>query len=306
MRLLLVDGHYYLYRSFYAIRGLTNSRGEPTNAIYGYAKALRKMIGDVKPDRMAVVWDRGLPARRVELQPAYKQNRVEMPEDLRKQEAPVQRLCDGLGLSNLSLPNTEADDLIGSYALAAHREGAEVFIATSDKDIQQLVRPGLSIYATVKSDAGFALLGPDEIRTRWGVDPGQIADVLCLTGDSSDNIPGIGGVGEKTAAKLIQQFGSVEELLSRASEIENVKLRDKVLAGLQLIRDNREMVRLDDDLQLPVPWRDLEIRRDNDALLTFLRECEFKSLLAEVEREAGVAPEKRVEKAVGAQGEFFL
>ncbi|HEY5793217.1 MAG TPA: 5'-3' exonuclease H3TH domain-containing protein [Chthoniobacterales bacterium] len=299
MRLLLVDGHYYLYRSFFAIRGLSNSRGEPTNAIYGYTKALRKMLGDVKPDRVGVVWDRGLPARRVELQPAYKQNRAEMPEDLRRQEDPVRRLCECLGLMNLSLPDTEADDLIASYALAAHREGAEVFIATSDKDIQQLVRPGLSIYATVKSAAGFALLGPEEIRERWGVEPARIADVLCLTGDSSDNIPGVNGVGEKTAAALIRQFGSVGELLQRPEEIANGKQRERVLAARDLIRDNREMVRLDDDLPLPVPWLDLEIRRKDQALVAFLRECEFKSLLAEVERETGLG------SAPPAQPELF-
>lgn len=290
MRLLLVDGHYYLYRSFYAIRGLSNSRGEPTNAIYGYTKALRKMLNDVKPDRAAVIWDCGLPARRVELQPAYKQNRTEMPEDLRRQEEPVEKLCGLLGFANLKLPNTEADDLIASYALAAHREGAEVFIATSDKDIQQIARPGLSIYATLKTEPGFALLGPEQIRERWGVDPAQIADVLCLTGDSSDNIPGIGGVGEKTAAALIRQFGSVDELMNRVAEITNVKQREKVQNGLAQIRANREMVRLDDDLPLPVPWRDLEIRRQDQELVTFLRECEFKSLLAEVERECGLSP----------------
>jgi len=291
MRLLLVDGHYYLYRSFYAIRGLSNSRGEPTNAIYGYTKALRKMIADVKPDRMAVIWDRGMPARRTELQPAYKQNRTEMPEDLRKQEEPIQQLCTLLGLTNLSLPDTEADDLIATYALAAHAEGAEVMIATSDKDIQQLVRPGLSIYATVKTPAGFALLGPEEIRERWGVEAAQIADLLCLTGDSSDNIPGVSGVGEKTAAALIRQFGSAEELLNRTAEIANLKQRERVQGSLDQIRANREMVRLDEDLPMPVPWTDLEIRRQDRELVAFLRECEFKSLLAEVERETGLLPE---------------
>ena len=164
MRLLLVDGHYYLYRSFFAIRGLKNSRGEPTNAIYGFFKAIRKMLADVKPDRAAVIWDCGLPARRTELQPDYKQNRTEMPDDLRPQEDWLQKNTPLLGVACLEIQNTEADDLIASYAVQARREGAEIVIATNDKDILQLVGDGISIYSTVKNDikeGGFALLGTE-------------------------------------------------------------------------------------------------------------------------------------------------
>jgi DNA polymerase-1 len=186
MRLLLVDGHYYLYRSFFAIRGLQNSRGEPTNAIFGFIKALRKMLADIRPDRAAVIWDCGLPARRVELQPAYKQNRSEMPDDLRPQEDWLQEKIPLLGTASLFVENTEADDLIASYAVAARREGAEVVIATNDKDILQLVDESTRIYSTAKADLGdgtFALLGPVEVASKWGVPAARIADVLALTGD---------------------------------------------------------------------------------------------------------------------------
>jgi len=292
MRLLLVDGHYYLYRSFFAIRGLRNSRGEPTNAIFGFLKALRKMLADIRPDRAAVIWDCGLPARRVELQPAYKQNRSEMPDDLRPQEDWLQEKIPLLGTASLFVENTEADDLIASYAVAARREGAEVVIATNDKDILQLVDESTRIYSTAKADLAdgtFALLGPVEVAAKWGVPAVRIADVLALTGDSSDNIPGVPGIGEKTAAGLINEHGSVSVILENPTLISNTRLREKIETHRQTVISNREMVRLDDHLELPVPWRDLEIRPQWDELLSALRDCEFRSLVSEIEKEAALA-----------------
>ena len=292
MRLLLVDGHYYLYRSFFAIRGLRNSRGEPTNAIFGFLKALRKMLADIRPDRAAVIWDCGLPARRVELQPAYKQNRSEMPDDLRPQEDWLQEKISLLGPASLFVQNTEADDLIASYAVAARSDGAEVVIATNDKDILQLVDDSTRIYSTAKADLAegtFALLGPAEVAVKWGVPAARIADVLALTGDSSDNIPGVPGIGEKTAASLINEFGPVSEILENPARISNPKLREKIETHRQTVISNREMVRLDEDLELPVPWRDLEIRPRWEELLSALRDCEFRSLVTELEKEAALA-----------------
>jgi DNA polymerase-1 len=301
MRLLLVDGHYYLYRSFFAIRGLKNSRGEPTNAIYGFVKALRKMLADVKPDRAAVVWDAGLPARRVELQPAYKQNRSEMPDDLRPQEEWLQKNISLLGTQSVELPNTEADDLIASYAIAARNAGAEVVIATNDKDILQLVDDNIHIYSTNKTDikeGGFALLGAAEVAEKWGVPAARIADVLALTGDSSDNIPGVPGIGGKTAVQLVTAHGSVQAMLENPSLIENPRLREKIITGSEIITANREMVRLDDDLPLPVPWESLEISPMYAELIAALRDCEFKSLVSEIEAESG-------KSKPALQGELF-
>lgn len=289
MRLLLVDGHYYLYRSFYAIRGLRNSRGEPTNAIYGYAKAIRKMFVDLKPDLAAVIWDSGLPARRTTLQPEYKQNRTEMPDDLRPQEEWLQENIALFGPASISATNTEADDLIASYARAAASGGAEVIIATNDKDILQLTCENIRIYSTAKQDAGagsFRLLGIPEVRAKWGVSPPQIADVLALTGDSSDNIPGVPGIGAKTAVSLISTHGSIENLLAHPDAISNPRLREKILASRELITANREMVRLDEDLPLPFPWSGFHLRPKYPELIRALRECEFKGLLQEVEGEA--------------------
>ena len=287
MRLLLVDGHYYLYRSFFAIRDLRNSRGEPTNAIFGYAKALRKMLADVRPDRAAVIWDRGLPARRVSLQPAYKQNRSAMPDDLRPQGTWLQENISLFGPASHGVQDTEADDLIASYAAAAVKDGADVVIATNDKDILQIVSDSIKIYSPSKeAPGGFALLGIPEVRTKWGVAPSQIADVLALTGDASDNIPGVPGIGPKTAVALIAQHGSVDRLLERPGSISKEKLREKITSSADLIRANREMVRLDDNLPLPAPWQTFTICPRYPELIAALRDCEFRALLKEVEEEA--------------------
>lgn len=302
MRLLLVDGHYYLYRSFFAIRGLTNSKGEPTNAIYGFCKAFRRMVADVRPDRVAVIWDKGLPLRRTQLQPEYKQNRTEMPETLRPQEGWLQQNISLFGPASLSQSNTEADDLIASYAVAARGEGAEVVIATNDKDIMQLVDDRVRIYTTVKTPSGqasFALLGAEEVEKKWGVPAICIGEVLALTGDASDNIPGVPGVGEKTAAQLVREYGTIANLLANLAKVKPDKLREKLIASRELIEANRQMVALDLDLPLPLPWQDLMLNPNYPPLIEALRACEFKGLLAEVEAEAAKA-------TASVQSDFFL
>lgn len=318
MKLLLVDGHYYLYRSFFAIRELRNSRGEPTNAIYAFTKALRKMLTDLHPTHGAVLWDGGIPARRLELQPAYKQQRAPMPDELRAQEEPVQKLCPLLGLPSICQPETEADDLIASFTRAAeaHNPAAEIIIASADKDLLQLVSDRVSVYSTAKADlaraaatglsgsrpagpagpasapvsaSGFVLLGPAAVLEKWGVPPETIADILSLTGDSADNIPGVPGVGEKTAAALLQEFGSLDAILAAPERIAKPALRQKILEARPGILQNREMVRLDEDIPLPVPWSTLEFHPRPAPLVEFLRTCEFRSLLTEVVTEFGMA-----------------
>ena len=287
-RLLLVDGHYYLYRSFFAIRGLTNSRGEPVNAIYGFVKALRRMLADLKPDYAAVVWDAGLPERRTLLQPQYKQHRDAMPDDLELQQEPIKTIVPYMGFASVWLDNTEADDLIASYVTAAASAGMECVVATNDKDILQLVGEGISIYSTSKADVGeekggFRLLGPKEVMAKWGVEPHKIADVLALTGDSAYNIHGVPGVGGKTAAKWLNENGSLEQILA-ATDLDP-KTREKVDSFRELIIQNRSMVALDLDLPLPLPVHDMKVVPQYPELIEFLRKCEFRSLIAEVERE---------------------
>jgi 5'-3' exonuclease len=303
MRLLLVDGHYYAYRSFFAIRDLTNSRGEPTNAVFGFVKALRKMLADVRPEAAAVVWDAGLPQRRMELLPSYKQQREETPDNLAVQFPVIEEAVAALGVRSVKLEGHEADDLIASYAAAARKEDAQVVIATNDKDIWALVGDGVAIYSTNKSDVkdpkeGFVLLGPPEVEQKWGVPPRLIPDVLALTGDAVDNIPGVEGVGPKTAAKLVREHGSTALLAENPSVIKNEKLREKVAAAAERLHDNLELVRLEHDLPLPVAPRDLRITPDPAAVMELAKKCEFRSLLAEYEKLAAAGPSV-------AQGELF-
>jgi DNA polymerase-1 len=291
VKLLLVDGHYYVYRSYFAILNLSNSRGEPTNAIFGFTKTLRLMIKHLQPDLGAVFWDEGLPQRRVELQPGYKETRKEMPSPMVPQLDYIQNeLTALLGFKNISLPNTEADDLMGCYALAAQKRGIEVVLATNDKDLYQLVNPATRVYSTAKADLAspkdaFALLGEAEVTTKWEVPPSAIGDVLALTGDSVDNIPGA-GFGRKTAAALIREHGSLDKLLGDLDRVKSVKAREKLTTAREQILQNRKMVELDCDIELPVPIDELRIRPQYPVLIAALEKCEFKSLLQEVRDEA--------------------
>ena len=295
MKLLLIDGHYYVYRSFFAIPNLSNSKGEPTNAIFGFTKTLRLMLKHLQPELGAVVWDEGMPQHRVELQPAYKETRKEMPVPMVPQLEFIQEtLTPLLGFKNISLPNTEADDLMGCYAIAAcERRGIEVVLATNDKDLYQLVGPGVKIYTTAKADLAspkdaFALLGEDQVTAKWGVSPKLIGDVLALTGDSVDNIPGV-GLGRKTAAALIREHGSLAALLANIDSVKNQRTREKLANARDQILQNRKMVDLDCRLELPVAIDDLRIEPDYPKLIAALDKCEFKSLLQEVREEAARA-----------------
>src|SRR3954462_7549080 len=303
MKLLLIDGHYYVYRSFFAIPNLNNSRGEPTNAIFGFTKTLRLMMKHLQPELGAVFWDEGLPQRRVDLQPGYKETRKEMPTPMVPQLDYIQELTPLLGFKNISLPNTEADDLMGCYAIAACKRDVEVVLATNDKDLYQLVGPCVKVYTTAKADLvspkdAFALLGEAEVTTKWGVPPKLIGDVLALSGDSVDNIPSA-GFGRKTAAKLLMEHGNLDGLLANLETIKSEKTREKLVAGREQIEQNRRMVELDCETPLPTPIDELRIKPDYPGLIAALEKCEFKSLLQEVRDEAAKA-------GTATQGELLL
>jgi DNA polymerase-1 len=230
-----------------------------------------------------------------------------MPPELKAQEGIMQRTVELLGFASIALAGTEADDLIACYALA--HEG-ETLIATNDKDILQMVNDRIRIYSTAKADVmdeklGYALLGTTEVRQKWGVEPPQIGDVLALTGDSSDNIPGVEGVGSKTATALIQQFGNVEALLERTSEIEKPKVREKIVAAAARILQNREMVRLDTHLELPVPVSSLAIQPRYPELIKAMASFEFRTLLAEITRESGITPPASTPATEMKQGDLW-
>ena len=287
MKLLLIDGHYYVYRSFFAIPNLSNSRGEPTNAIFGFTKTLRLMLKHLQPQLGAVFWDEGLPQRRVELQPAYKETRKEMPRPMIPQLDFIRStITPLLGFTNVALPDTEADDLMGCYSIAACRDDIEVVLATNDKDLYQLVGPCVKVYTTAKADLAspkdaFALLGEEEVTGKWGVPPALIGDVLAIAGDTVDNIPG------------------VEALLANLASVKSLKTREKLNTGREQILQNRKMVELDCKTELPVAINRLPIRPDYPGLIAALEKCEFKSLLQDVREEAA-------RQAATVQGELRL
>jgi 5'-3' exonuclease len=301
--LLLIDGHYYVYRSFHAIQTLNNSRGEPTNAIYGFVKTVRKMIKDLRPDLAAIFWDEGMPEKRVQLQPAYKQQREAMPEKMVPQLDFIRSFTRPMGLKSIALPNTEADDLMGCYVVAANRDQHDIVLSTNDKDLFQLVSDRVKVYSTNKADLkhpkdSHALLGVQEVTEKWGVPPAGIGEVLALTGDSVDNIPGVDGIGSKTASGLIRQFGTIENLLDNLKDVPSEKVRKRLEEARAQILQNREMVKLDLDHPLPVPIAELKIQPIYDEYLRGLEQCEFKSLLDEIREEAA--------NAVRRQGELFF
>src|SRR5438876_817874 len=273
MKLLLIDGHYYVYRSFFAIPNLSNSQGEPTNAIFGFTKTLRLMVKHLQPELGAVAWDEGVPQRRVELQPAYKETRKEMPMPMIPQLDFIQKtLTPLLGFKNILVPNTEADDLMGCYAMAAcKRRGMEVVLATNDKDLYQLVGSCVKVYTTAKADLAspkdaFALLGEEQVTAKWEVPPKLIGDVLALAGESVDNIPGV-GLGRKTAATLIRESGGLDALLGKIEKVKNKRTHEKLLNARDKVLQNRKMVDLDCEMELPVAIDELRIEPNYPTLV---------------------------------------
>ena len=279
MSLVLVDGHYYAYRSFYAIAQLTNSKGEPTNAAFGFTSALLRMAEDLKPGRGAVIFDGGVPQERLETHPEYKANRKETPEALEKQIPILYEVAQALGWKTISIEGEEADDVIASYCRAA--DGKSCIVATNDKDLMVLAARGAKIYQP-KSE-GFELLGPSEVETKWGVPPDKVPELLALTGDASDNFPGIPGVGPKTAAKWITEFGTAEGVLAATDQIKPERFRPILRESAEIVRRNRKMVELRTGLALPVPLDDLEIAPDPQKQVDLFRRLEFKRFTREAE-----------------------
>src|SRR6185503_6264728 len=209
-RLLIVDGHAYAYRAFHAIRELRSPAGQPTNAIYGFIKMLAKMRARLSPSHLIVVWDGGLSAERMAALPEYKAQRPEMPADLGQQIDEIIRYLEAANIASFCRDGVEADDYIACLARRAHNADMDVVIASSDKDFMQLVLPGIGLLNP--NDKTETVWTADQVRAKTGVEPSQIVDWLSLLGDSVDNIPGVPGVGPKTAADLLPQFGSVAAL----------------------------------------------------------------------------------------------
>lgn len=280
-RLLIIDGHSYAYRAFHAIRELNSPSGRPTNAIYGFIKMLAKLRANLAPTHWIVVWDGGLSAERVAALPGYKSQRPEMPESLRSQLDEMTDYLDGARIASFCRPDIEADDVIACIARHAENLGWMSVIASSDKDFMQLVSPRVGLLNP--HDKTEAVWTDEQVYAKAGVGPSQIVDWLSLTGDSVDNIPGVRGVGPKTAADLLKQFGSVEKLFSRLDEVKSERLRGALLEAKEAVLRNRELVRLH---EVPCDFspEDMTVKPTNTERLRelFLR-WGFKTLLAALE-----------------------
>lgn len=292
-RLLIVDGHAYAYRAFHAIRALRSPAGQPTNAIYGFIKMLGKMRETVQPTHLIVVWDGGLSAERVAVLPAYKAQRPAMPEDLGAQIDGINEYLAAAGVAWFCGEGVEADDYIAGLAVRAVAVGVEVVIASSDKDFMQLVGDGIRLLNP--NDKSEKVWEAEQVREKTGVEPSQIVDWLSLVGDSVDNIPGVPGVGPKTAADLLGQFGSIANLYERLEEVRSPRIRAALTSSAAVVRRNQELVRLKDDLPGVFDPAELVERAAQAEVLTELyRRWGFRGMLAEVEASSGMKDRQAV------------
>lgn len=290
-RLFLVDGMSHLYRAYFAIKGLTNRQGQSTNAIFGFTTMLRKLVDDESPDYLAVAMDLEGPTVRHQQFAAYKATRARMPDDLAEQVPHVGRLCAALRIPVVTCPGYEADDVIATLTARALESGLEVVIVTIDKDMFQLVSDRVTVLDT-RTGTRF---DPAAVEAKWGVRPDQIVDMLSLVGDSSDNIPGAPGIGEKGAASLIAEFGSLDRLLEEAGRVTRKAYRESLEQNADQIRKSRELIRIHSQLPLDVELGSLR-HRDPDwpALRNLFEEFGFTSLLRELpDTEPAFAPRTR-------------
>ena len=279
-RLVLIDGYSNIFRAFYAIRNLSNSKGEPTNAVFGFVQMLRKLLRDEAPDLVGVALDVSGPTVRDEKFEEYKANRAPMPEDLRPQIPWIRRAIEAHRIPILEMEKYEADDVLGTLAKQAASDGYEVVLVSSDKDLMQLVDEHVSLYHTGRNK----LYDPGGVEEDFGVPPHQVPEVLALQGDVVDNVPGVPGIGEKGAVQLVREFGSVEDLLERAEEVSRKSYRE----GLQKYREqallSKELVTIHTDLPLAFEPEKLQQEEANtESLREIYREMEFFSLLEELD-----------------------
>lgn len=281
-KLLLIDGNGLAYRAFYALPPLKTSLGEPVSAVYGFATMLLKILEQEHPDFLAASFDKGPPTIRKEAFPEYKAQREKMPEDLSGQFVLIEEFLDILGVPVFWEEGYEADDCLATLARRAEENGLEVLILSGDRDLLQLVSPDIRVLIPRKGISDLATYDEAAVRERFGLSPEQLVDMKALSGDPSDNIPGVPGIGEKTASKLISEYGSLENLLARSEEVPGK-------AGA-LLREHREsallgrkLVTLEANLPLPIRWEDLKLTKpDSERLRELLGRLEFKALLEKI------------------------
>src|SRR5688500_10367148 len=277
--LFLIDGSNQMYRAYHAIRGLTRSDGKSTNATYSFITMLRKLLADHQPQYILASFDLRGPTFRSEMAADYKANRSPMPGDLADQIPWVHEACEALGVPILTLEGYEADDVIGTLATQAAARGMQTAIVTGDKDFFQLVGGPIKVYNPRDEGTWY---DEDGVLQKFGVKPSQVCDVLALMGDSIDNVAGVPGIGEKGARDLIATYGSLESLLTHASEIKQKKYREGLLTYADQARQSRELVTLRTDLDVPFEIDRFKFKgADRDRCYALFSKLEFRTLVPE-------------------------
>jgi len=285
--LWLVDGSHTIFRAYHALPHLSTRQGVPTNAVYGFTTMLLRAIREGNPTHLAVAFDEEAKAKRSELYAEYKATRGAPPEDLTPQFPLVRRVLEAMRVPAIGFPGYEADDVIATLARRARAQGWEVVIVSGDKDLMQLVVDGIRCYDSMYEK----WYGPAEVEEKWGVPPQQVADLLALTGDKIDNIPGVPGVGEKTAAGLLKEYGTLENVLANAAGVKKPKLRENLLASLDAVRRARQLISLYEELPLPVQLEDLERKPvDEPQARKLFTELEFVRLVNDLPRPPPTPP----------------
>jgi len=281
---VLIDGSGFIFRAFHALPPMTRRDGTPVNAVYGFVNMLMKLLTEMPADRIAVIFDYAGRSFRNDLYPEYKAHRPEPPEELVPQFPLIREATRAFNLACIEREGFEADDIIATYTRLAREAGADVTIVSSDKDLMQLVSERVTMYDGLKDKS----IGVEEVREKFGVGPERVVDVQALAGDSTDNVPGVPGIGVKTGAELIREFGDLDSLLARADEIKQPKRRERLIAFADQARLSRELVRLRDDVPLD-DGLDALVRRppDPEALLGFLRAQDFRGIVARAEKWLG-------------------
>ncbi|HCL82150.1 MAG TPA: hypothetical protein DHW81_08040 [Nitrospiraceae bacterium] len=276
MNLYLIDGNSYFYRAFHAIRGLTNSKGFPTNAIYGFTNMIMKIIREKKPDAVAIAFDSPHPTERHRIYEEYKAQRPETPNDLILQIPYIKEIINAFNISSFEMPGYEADDIIGTIAKKAASQGVTVFILSGDKDMMQIVDGGIKIYDPMKD----IIIDEKYVIERFGVSPERLPEIMAITGDTVDNIPGVKGIGEKTAKELLSKAGSLDELMDHPEKTTSERLKKMIADNIENIKLSRILATIDTNIPIDISLQDMIIKEPNwPALLPLFTEFEFKSLI---------------------------
>ncbi|MEQ9345232.1 MAG: DNA polymerase I [Thalassospira sp.] len=283
-RVVLVDGSGFIFRAFHALPPMSSPDGTPVNAVYGFCTMLMKLREDTKPDHMAVIFDPKGKTFRNDFYPEYKAHRPPAPEELVPQFGLIRDATRAFNLPSIELEGYEADDLIATYARQAEAEGSDVIIVSSDKDLMQLVTDRVQMFDAMKNRT----IGAAEVMEKFGVAPNKVIDIQALAGDSVDNVPGVPGIGIKTAAQLIDEYGDLDSLLERAGEIKQPKRREKLIENAELARISRRLVTLKTDVPVVEQIDGFELKEpDAEVLLSFIASHGFKSLLSKVKAKFG-------------------